>query len=249
MGWLFEDSTAEFVTLGAGTESQLDLPDADWAIAGWVKLVSNVGAEGQYVLSRGLWRANPSVNVFMHEASHATVSSRNKWSVELGDNDTTDVSVKADTATGGSTDWQHLITERSGTTVTLYVNGSSYGATTSASFDADGGSNAIVFGKNSGDAEPLNGYLAEWACWSRVLTAAEKASLCSTGRPSDLDATSRAWYLPMYDDFNEEWASLTVTNNGGNVSAVTAVHPVTYEATGLAVPVAASYYNQRRRGE
>jgi len=85
------------------------------------------------------------------------------------------------TLTAGT--WFHLIWVKNGTTVTLYVNGSSAGdKTITLSNGTSGGTDsAAMFRHPSANASYLSGMLDELAIWSRALTSDERSALYNSG--------------------------------------------------------------------
>lgn len=237
-GWLFNETNTYYVTLT--DNAALSLPDGDWTISGWIKLTDNTGTALQYFLSWGMYGATPSFNWYITEASYATSDQRNELTLALFDvGGDGPGAVYGTTQPGTATTWRHFLLERSGYTVTQYINGIPDGTWTVATFDGVDVAGNLYFGmRQDGDADRcFGGYLAEWAKWDRVLTQTEKEQVAGTGgyavtSPADIAATSRAWYVPMYDDFNEDWGGLTVTNNGDNVTVDSGVHPVNYASSG-----------------
>ena len=221
MAFLFDEVNDYILCDTSG--GYLDLPDGDWTLAGWVKLTDNTGSQFQYICSQGTAGANPSFNWFIVEASHATSGDRNELRFNIGDDDTTVITADS---TGqpflSNTSWTHILIQRSGSTVTQYINGSADGAVTNASFDAMGSVNSFYFGRRSdGDADRFfGGSMAEWALWYRALNTAEITALKNGYSPLcfRLNLTR---YIPMVREYVDikTGGAFTVNNFGTTVTA------------------------------
>ena len=76
MAWHF-DETNDLVTVTDHTA--LTLPDADWTIAGWLKLTDNVGSAYQYVMHWGTFGSSPTMRLFFTEASAGNANKLGSW--------------------------------------------------------------------------------------------------------------------------------------------------------------------------
>jgi len=187
----------------------LRLPDGNWTIAGWVKL--DAGATNQNVLSWGAMWATPNLQWYFQADNTLKVASK--------DNDGTEVLFAGVGTPGTSTVWQHLILQRSGNTVTQYVNNVADGAETDVLYDDVNVAANWRFGSRTGGDRWLGGDLAEWAKWDRALNASERAGLAKGFSP--LFYPGWKWYVPMIRAYQESIVPLTVTNDG----SVVAPHP------------------------
>ncbi len=133
MAWHFDETSGEHIQIT--DDPVLTFPDADWTLAGWIRLDDNVGSGFQYFVS---WRGfNDTNNIqwLFAEASVATYA--NKLGFELQDADADNVGNPTPVYTTGtpgtSTIWQHIALTRTGAGVfTQYVNGVADGTATGA---------------------------------------------------------------------------------------------------------------------
>lgn len=225
MAWLFDDSNTDDVQIS--DNAALTFPDADWTIAGWIKLTSNTGSFYQYFCS---WNAFNAVNSFQWYFGEASSPEANKLLFLHEDAGADQVLNEGSGTPGTRTDWMHLAMTRSGSTVEHYVDAVSEGSDVNASFDAIDWTGAFYLGSRatSPTARYLDGAMAEWAKWDRALSTPEIAALANGMRPWRF-GESLKWYLPMkvggtggdYEDWGP--SRLTVTNNG----SLHADHPPT----------------------
>lgn len=218
--WLF-DGTNDYVTLA--DNAALTLPDGDWTVAGWFKLTSTSwGGDDQNIIEQG----NGAVPKFrLALFSYDSVSVEEIY-VDIRDDDGTTLLIDQDP--GGNwtadTNWNHLVVQRSGTTITIYVNGSSIDSASVGSIDAINPSDTFYFGARGGASSKwFNGTLAEWAKWDRALSAAERAALSAGFSPNCFPGFS--WFTPMVGGAYQELANGITTTNNGTVSAS---HPRMY---------------------
>ena len=194
----------------------LTFPDGDWTLAGWIKLDDNTGSNYQYFFSWGAWAAQPSFNWYFNEASEGTVPNVLTFLVrDSGGDPGSGVNNSAGTH-GTRTDWMHLILQRSGTTVTQYIDNSADGTFTDAAFDGVDIAGNVFFGSRSDSNVDrfLGGDMMEWAKWDRALDASERAALAGGFAPTFFP-DSLVWYCPMFGgSYTDNKAGLTVSNTG-----------------------------------
>jgi hypothetical protein len=81
--------------------------------------------------------------------------------------------------------WYHIAMTRSGTTLTLYVNGVAVATTTAPTGPSDLTSGIMAFGRrSSASADFFNGFLDEIAVYNKALSAAQIAAHYTTGEPN-----------------------------------------------------------------
>ena len=116
-------------------------------------------------------------------------------------------------------EWSHIVTTYSGTTATIYLNGTELGHGTRASWNTVLSGNLSV-GKNLNNTSFFNGVVDELGIWDRALSAQEVLQLyrrganrifyqvrscseatCTTGSPSWLgpDGTSQTYFSELYN--------------------------------------------------
>lgn len=224
----------------------LSLPDispygsADaWTIAFWVKFTDNTGSDAQWILS---WdypdTDQPSANIMMFEASHATQA--NKMHCRFRDSDADDVGGAPSGTQYADTSWHHYCFVGEDTDVTWYLDNVQQDADGDSGMDGVDVAEAMLIGARKDlDADSfLGGKLAEFAKWDSALSAADRDKLAGTNGESvtepDAIGTAPAWYLPLYDDMASDAGSLSVTT-AGDVANDTSDHPITYSDDDLVV--------------
>lgn len=214
--WLF-DGTNDFVSLT--DNAALTLPDGDWTVAGWVKLNSNSTSQDLFVVrhdrvSGDGWEIRIiSTGAVTDEASFIVQS----------DNGTFVSGASTGSPFLSNTDWTHLVLQRSGSTVTLYIDAVSVASASNASLDAINPDEDLFLGNRDNADINLNGSLAEWAKWDRAISAGELISLAQGFSANCLPGF--LWFTPMLGGvYQEIKGGLTVTNNG----TVSAAHPRLY---------------------
>lgn len=230
--WQF-DGSSSVVEMGAGTEAALDLPDADWAIAGWFNYVGG-GLQPpllwQYCSGSALWYVY--------------------FNTSLGDTPRFyALPYEVTTGTTGLRDstWHHILLQRSGTAssavVTMYIDGAIIKTDSARDWPAFDADVPAQFGYGS---YYYQGALAYWAKWDRALTSEEITTLQT--QPPDQVATP-AWYATgLVGEGTDEIAGLTLTEtniaasaDGPSIGGVSTSISVTDDITGRARPVYNGY--------
>ena len=231
MAWHFDEANDD---VQLTDHAALTLPDGDWTVAGLVKLDDNAGVSRQGVLCWGTLSAAPSMNVLFIEEDAA--GGANKILVQTEDADADGMAFYSSTTPGTSRVWQHIALVRSGTTLTLYVDGVSVGSQVDATYNAVNVAENLYFGSRSTGDQRLGGDLAEWCEWNRALDIDELAGLAKLYSP--LFYPGRVWHLEMIRPYQELVVPLAVTNNG----SIVAPHPpiiYPFGARQIVVPVPA----------
>lgn len=215
MAWLF-GGTSDYITIT--DNAALTIPDGDWTVAGWVKLTSNVGSN-RHVLFDTFAGGITWFELMIGQASHSIADDIRFDSAD--DDGTALITTSTSNPFANNTNWTHIIVQRSGTTVTIYINNSSVASATNASYDASNGGNWVMGRWADGSAGGyLNGALAEWAKWDRALNADERAALMNGFSPLYF-LNSLKWYAPMIREYRELKEGILVTN----VGTVATEHP------------------------
>lgn len=199
------------------------LPDADWEIAGWVKLADNVGSGDQTVFSHGAFTGNNRVHVFFRETSAGASPDDLCFNIQDADGTATG-DVCSTSNPGALVVWTHVALTRASGVFTLYVNGASVATTTNASIDAVDPTTTFTWGARNDSTNLLGGRLSSWTKWNRSLTGAERGILASGGKPDGV--SGRIWAVPfdlVGGAYSEEISSSVLTINGGLVN--TTDHP------------------------
>jgi len=220
MSWSFDETNDRVTVTDA---SVLTLPNADWCIGGWFRAANgNTGSVYKYMFSWSSFGANPSLQIFLDEASEAT-NGANKLSCLLNGSDLGANTIVSTATPGADTNWHHAIVQRAGSTVTMYVDGSSQADTlTSVAAGCNVAADFYIGGRSDANVDRFfGGHLAEWFKLDRSLSAREIASIARGVSPASLpgiyDATS--WYLPMQSARYIEWKDRLALSNSGSTTA------------------------------
>ncbi len=198
-------------TASLSDNTALTFPNSDWTVAGWVKFTSRAGTT-----SRRIWNwGNQELQV--GDASSGSFSDDIVWNLGAFSVESTSEPFDSNTS------WTHVTVQRSGTTVTIYINGSSVASNTGISAGSDE-SASWIFGNRGDGARPLNGNLASWGKWSRALSSAEIAGLVAGYSPVCF-MNSLDWHTPMIADYNEIKASIAFTNGASTAATTVSSHP------------------------
>ncbi len=226
MSWSF-DGTNDYVdlTVSAGIT---DYPDGVWSCCGWLKLNSNAGTDSKTVINTvsNDFPTSGACNCYIYNDSYGTAGDRGKIEVYAADDvDSHDVLPKSTTTPFTSnTNWTHIAFVRSGDTLTIYINGTSVGSDTDATFDGITPNQFIRFAGDFGlDANRFtNGYMSDWAYWDDKALSTTELTKLALGYTPDWFGTP-SWYCSMQTGFTCDIGGLTVTNNGATLS--TSVNP------------------------
>lgn len=214
MAWHFDESN-DHVTIGDAPS--LTLPDGDWTIGGWVRLTDNSGTAWQYFLSWGGFGASPNVNIYFVESGG---NPANQIRVSTIDSDGDLVAaLETSGSPGTSTDWQHIILQRFGTTFLLYIDGVADGSSSNADVNAINVSDDLFLGTRSDLTATrfFGGAMGDWFKIDRAISAGERAALANGMSASRINGifNNTSWYVPMNTpNYVEHANQLTVTNNG-----------------------------------
>lgn len=202
MAWLFDEVNDD---VRVADNAALSFPDGDWSLGGFLYTPDNTGSAFQYFYSHDSFQTDPSINIFIHEASAVNGGAIHV----IIDNDDVNI-VSADSAIKIA-EWQHLLFVRSGTTVTMYQNNVSLG-TDSLSVESNPAGSLFLGSRNDSNSDRFfGGRLAEWAKWNRALTTGERGALTAGYSPEFF--RDYIWYLSMIREYRES-RGLAVTNNG-----------------------------------
>jgi len=156
-----------------------------------VPSAANLNITGDLTLEA--WAKPTALNfvsmVIVHKGDASTyqyklgINSSNKWRGSVYIGATTYDLIAPSAATVGQ--WDHLVLARSGTSLTLYVNGVSVASSTISASGINAGSGALALGRKGGLAEDyFNGAIDEVAVYGTALAAERVSAHYSAGRPS-----------------------------------------------------------------
>jgi hypothetical protein len=158
--------------------TELDFKTADWTVAGWVKRTETIDQDIIFHLGSGNGRggANELALSFGNGSSNAPLYLRN-WNASAMD---VDLSVPVSAAV-----WHHLAVVRSGTSLTLYVNGLPVGSDSSFTITANSNSSSTsaIFGGGTSTTlgsltdRYFNGSMADLAIFNAALSAGDLAKI------------------------------------------------------------------------
>jgi hypothetical protein len=129
---------------------------------------------------------------------------------------------------GGSTStntWYHVAITRSGTTTTLYLNGSSIDTGTDSSVYAS----QLLYINTGALSYFFGGLTDEVALWDSALSASNISSIYNSGVPNDLSALSPVNWWRMGD--NDGGTGTTITDQGSGGNNATLVNGPTFSTS------------------
>lgn len=214
MAWNF-NGTSQYVTLGGNAVESL--PDSDWTMAGWVQFSSRTGSGSDYVIA-----SFGSEAYFAISVQQASATNANKLHLQIFEYADVDFNLyESGTSFASNTSATHIAARRSGTTFTIWVNGSQVGTSTNANVETvtiDGAGSVLIGIDADTSTGPFHGDLWEWAKWDRALSSDELATLAKKFAPIFF-MDSLKWYVPMVREYTEIKTGIAVTNNSTTVSA------------------------------
>jgi hypothetical protein len=194
-----------------------DIPNSDWTIAGWIKFSARTGTGGDTILSSS---SGAYFLLWVYDASHA--SKANKFDLQIFDDGSHFMEVVEGTASFSSnTSATHVAVRRSGTTYTLWVNGSQTATTTDATTSTVNIA-GVTFGVDvpDGNVDYFRGNMWDWKKWDRALRDDEIIGL-SKGFSVNCILNGKKWFYPMggpYGYYREMDVPITVTNSSTTTS-------------------------------
>lgn len=196
------NGTSQYVELADVTT--VDLPNGDWAISVKFRRTTTGTADNIYL------GTGSTAFFFLY------VTSGNVLEVAMGDDSGNFIGL-GNVATVNDTNWHHAVVMRSGSTKSLYLDGSLNDSDT-GTFGAVTFTSTTKFGHEGTETAWWPGDMAEAAMWARALSTAEISGLNAGFAPSCYPG-SRRWYVRMIRDYNEIASAITVTNNSTTVVA------------------------------
>ena len=233
MAFRFVDGDAGGVSLA--DNAALSFPDSSWTIGGWFKLDHNSGSAYQWLVGWDLLSVVPSFNIYVNEDGTGVANKIDCWLESASERKLW----RTTTTPGTSRIWQHIMVTRDtvGSVCTIWINGVDAGNTPDTDMDGINVADSMYFGIQADDnaLRRLDGCMAEWAKWDRLLTSDEILALVDGFSPA-LMPNSLAWYCPMVRNYVELREAIGVTNTASSVEN----HPRIYNPCGSAIKVMAS---------
>ncbi len=217
-------TSGQHLTLPTGIASGL----ADFTISSWIKI--NAFATWQRIFDFGSGQTN---YMFLTTQYTATAPNAAKLRFAIRVNSATEQSVSGANIALTAGAWTHVAVTRSGTTVSLYVNGALAGSGTIASAPSALGSTTANYLGRSQFADPyLNGALDDFRVYSRALSAAELVSL-STPAP---EPTASLVARPENAGARLSWTAANAASSYIVKRAASSGGPYATVATGVTAP-------------
>ena len=144
-------------------------------------------------------------------------------------------------STVNSSNWYHLATVQSGTTVTVYLNGSSQGSATVNAISSDWGNNFRIGSIFSNTGFRWNGLLDEAAIWKTALDGSNIQAIYNNGAPTSLtsnfgnytQSSNLVHWYRIGDHGSDTISGGGSPTNGGTIGNVeNAANPGTNDGTG-----------------
>ena len=213
--WLFDATD----TVTVADNANLTLPASEWTVAGWIKL----DGTSTHVRTPVSWGSgDQSFSIKIWTTIDYRVNSLKVfytgWSADY------EQWIMGGTP-GDETDWVHITVCRDTSNLLrayVYEDGVESALPEPPSLASWGACNASedwTFGSTY-----FSGRIAEWAKWNRLLSAGERAALCSAGKPEEASGGAPVWMFDGFNDYDAQLGSLTATNHGTTIDQTT--HPV-----------------------
>ena len=223
--WEFPNSNDNNVSIA--DNAALTFPNGNWFLCLNLRLISNAGSQGQYVISWGAWNATPSINIWIQETSSGGDAGKIRGRIVDDDGTGYNLANAAGTPFTGNLNSNIVCVIRDSNYIYVTVNGTdSANATTSGDFAAINRSDAFYFGMQANGNEELNGVIGDIVFGDRALTAGELAGM--TNGVSPFCSGGGKLYLPAINTYQEIMKGLSVTNSGASI----VVHPRLYLCRG-----------------
>lgn len=176
----FESTNSESLSITHASQTGLDFGNAqDFSIQMWIKPESSTDF---YTVMKG----NSGASGKWYSLGGGIVTGQFSF---LVDNGTNARFVSASSYTPGN--WYHVVGVRDGTTLRLYVNGSSVGTYTNTDVDDDlSNTSTFYIGRHNSTGRFTDGVVDEVGIWSRALSASDVTALYNSGAGLPYEATA-----------------------------------------------------------
>ena len=196
---------------------------SDYSISLWFNITVGATEDHPYFFAFG---ANASDVTNTYQGLGLTGRSGNGYKVRINNYYTTAYSQSVSSSTSDVTagNWYHFVLVRSGNTLTLYKDGSSF-LTLS---NSDVGLNNLSLGSNFrlgygyGAANRyINGLVDELSFFNSALSASDVSSIYNSGVPGDLSSLNPLGWWRMGDNNGGAGTTITDQGSGGNNGTLT----------------------------
>ena len=184
------NGSTQYLTIA--DHADLTLPDGDWSFAFKYRMKTATSTARRTLFSAGAWGATPTF-ILRHDRSTATKA--NTLALRVRDNDGTLASLTSSDAVT-DTDWHSVTLVRSGSTVTMYLDGASQASSTNANLNGVDPAVDLNIGRQSTGASYTDMHVAEIAKWDRALSDDQVAAYANGVVARRLAAALR-FYLPL----------------------------------------------------
>lgn len=196
---------------------------SDYSISLWFNITAGATEDHPYFFAFG---ANASSVTNTYQGLGLTGRSGNGYKVRINNYYTTAYSQSVSSSTSDVTagNWYHFVLVRSGNTLTLYKDGSSF-LTLS---NSDVGLNDLSLGSEfrlgygyGAATRYINGLVDELSFFNSALSASDVSSIYNSGVPSDLSSLNPLGWWRMGDNNGGVGTTITDQGSGGNNGTLT----------------------------
>lgn len=167
----FESSNSEYLSIGGTIEVGLGIT-GDFSIQAWINPETITGGDKTIVAKWVTTTSNRSYRVGLT----STTSIR----VDTSTNGVASTEGTVTTSTINTGSWYHVVVSKTGTSATVYLNGTSQGSATVNSSQYNG-AGAFTIGAIGNPTNYFDGIIDEVAIWSRAITSTEVTELYNSG--------------------------------------------------------------------
>jgi len=214
-----ESSSSQYAY--ASDTSDLQFGSGDFTVMCWVR---REAISGDYPIFSKHNGSTEGIRLFFR--------TENTLRLDMTQSSATDEIYGSSVITSTST-WYHIAVTRSGTTVTLYINGASDGSGTSSKSVSASGTNFEVGRMNSGGFAYWDGLIDEFRVYKGIALTADQINAIKTKKVVDRSELKAYWKL------NNDYEDVTTNNrdltSSGSPSFSTTVPFANYSDPGAAI--------------